>query len=137
MDNPASASDVADRWRTLTDAEASLADVLLGDAWELVRARVSNLDALNTAGTVTDGNVLRILCAMVLRVLKNGDGWREVSIDDYRRVRDVALSSGLLYLAADEFDTLQGTTGVGAFTITPVGSSTRPQPDLWFPTVVT
>ena len=43
---------------------------------------------------------------MVLRVLRNPNGVRQESIDDYTWIRDNAVSAGLLYVADDEVENL-------------------------------
>lgn len=102
MPNPASTSDIALRWRNLTDQEAANATAYLDDAWALLTTRRPSLEADMVAGTVSTGNVVRVVCAMVLRLLKNPDGKLEESIDDYRYRRDSAVSAGALYVTDDE-----------------------------------
>lgn len=102
MPNPASISDVVLRWRPLTEQEAATATAFLDDAWALLTARRPSLEADLTAGTVSHANAVRVVSAMVLRLLKNPEGKLEESIDDYRYRRDSALSSGELYVTDDE-----------------------------------
>ena len=102
MPNPATNLDVANRWRSLTAAEETVADTLLGDAWSILTARRPTLEADITAGTVTEANVVRILSQMVLRVMKNPEGYRSQSIDDYSYTRDPAASAGWLYVTDEE-----------------------------------
>jgi hypothetical protein len=100
--NPASIADIEARWRPLTEQEAINADVLTDDAWEILLTRRPNLEDDMAALTVSEPNVIRVVCAMVLRVLRNPDGLLEESIDDYRYRRDSVLSAGLLYATDDE-----------------------------------
>ena len=102
MANPATIADIEARWRPLSTQEAINAEAYLGDAWWLLQGRRPTLDADLTAGTVTEGNVVRIVTAMVLRILKNPDGKVEESIDDYRYRRDSLMASGLLSVTDDE-----------------------------------
>lgn len=102
MPNPATTADIAARWRPLTAQETTNATAFLADAWALLLMRRPTLEADITAGKVTTTNVIRVVVAMVLRVLRNPDGKLEESIDDYRYRRDSALSSGLLYVSPDE-----------------------------------
>jgi hypothetical protein len=102
MPNPATTADIEARWRPLTEAEATTAATLLGDAWWILVGRLPNLEANMTAGTVATENVIRVLCAMVLRVLKNPEGKLEEQVDDYRYRRDSAISSGELLVTSDE-----------------------------------
>lgn len=102
MSNPATVGDVEDRWRPLTDQETTNAEALLADAWALLLARRPTLEADITAATVSEENVIRVVVAMVLRVLRNPDGKLEESIDDYSYRRDSAMSTGGLYVTTDE-----------------------------------
>jgi len=102
MANPATVADITARWRTLTTQETTNATALLADAWALLLARRPTLEADITAGTVTTANVVRVVVAVVLRVLRNPDGKLEESIDDYSYRRDSATSTGGLYVTSDE-----------------------------------
>lgn len=102
MANPATVADVEARWRPLTAQETTNAEALLSDAWELLLGRRPTLEADLTAETISEGNVIRVICAMVLRVLRNPDGLSEEAIDDYRYKRDAILASGVLHVTPDE-----------------------------------
>lgn len=102
MPNPATTSDIVDRFRPLTAAETNNAQAYLEDAWALVTGRLPSLEANMTAGSVTVANVVRVISAMVIRVLRNPDGKSEESIDDYRYRRDSLVSSGILAVTDDE-----------------------------------
>ena len=102
MANPATVADIEARWRTLSTPESTNAQAFLEDAWALLLTRRPNLEADITAGTVRSDNALRVVVAMVLRVLKNPDGKLEESIDDYRYRRDALVSSGALHVTSDE-----------------------------------
>lgn len=102
MPNPATTDDVAARFRDLTPTETLYAGTLLGDAWALLLGRRPNLEQDVTDGTVTTANVVRVLASMVVRVMRNPDGYLQESIDDYTYRRDAAVSAGLLHVTADE-----------------------------------
>lgn len=102
MPNPAVISDIEDRFRPLTTAEAINAAAYLDDAWAMLLSRLPNLEANMTAGTVSTANVVRVLANMVIRILRNPDGKSEEQIDDYRYRRDALISSGALTVTADE-----------------------------------
>lgn len=102
MPNPATTSDIVDRFRALTAAETGNAQAYLEDAWALVTGRLPSLEASMTAGTVSVANVVRVISAMVIRVLRNPDGKSEESIDDYRYRRDALVSSGVLAVTDEE-----------------------------------
>lgn len=102
MSNPATTSDIEARFRPLTTAEATNAQAYLDDAWALLVGRLPTLEANMTAGTVSTANVVRVVCTMVIRILRNPDGKSEESIDDYRYRRDAATASGSLYVTPEE-----------------------------------
>ena len=102
MPNPATTQDLEARWRPLTPQEQINAQAYLADAWWMLTGRRQSLEANLLAGTVSPGNVTRVVCAMVLRVLKNPDGIAVESVDDYRFTRDSLVSSGLLMVTASE-----------------------------------
>lgn len=125
--NPATASDLQARsLRTLSAQELSVGATLLGDAWNIILARVPSvadrLDAL-PADLAFKALVVQVECAMVLRVLSNPDGKLEESVDDYSYRIDAALSTGALYLSDAEEDVLGIGDGLSsdAFTIKPAG----------------
>jgi hypothetical protein len=68
----------------------------------LLLGRRPTLEADMTAGTVTNANVIRVVVAMVLRVLKNPDGYEDEAIDDWRGRRSALVASGLLHITSDE-----------------------------------
>jgi hypothetical protein len=102
MANPAVVADVAARWRPLTTQETTNATAFLGDAWALLLSRRPTLEADITAGTVTTANVVRVVVAMVLRILRNPDGWDQESIDDWSGRRNALIADGVLRVTPDE-----------------------------------
>lgn len=102
MANPATVEDIEARWRPLSAQETTNAEALLDDAWALLLGRRPTLEADITAATVSEENAIRVVVAMVLRVLRNPDGKLEESIDDYSYRRDSATSTGGLYVTSDE-----------------------------------
>lgn len=143
MPNPAEVADVANRWRPLSDAEKIVAATRLEDAWRIVLNRFPDIEtrmaAYDPSGDppVTDLDpqvVIGVLADMVLRVLKNPEGKRQESIDDYSYLRDNALSAGELYLSDNEIDRLGGPGATSnAFTIHPYGvpGYATTAPDWW------
>lgn len=121
MANPATTADIESRWRPLSSQEEVNASTFLDDAWEILQMRVAGLDALITAGTVTAAAAKAVLCAMVLRVLKNPDGKRQEAIDDYSWTRDQAVADGSMYVSAEELDLLTPASSSTAFTVRPYG----------------
>jgi hypothetical protein len=67
----ATADDLAARWRPLSAEEEARADILLGDASQLIldEDKVGILDALEDPPSLT---LVRIVCAMVRRAMMSG-----------------------------------------------------------------
>jgi hypothetical protein len=102
MANPASIADIEARWRPLTAQEIVNANAFLGDAWALLTNRRPTLEVDMSAEIVSPENVVRVVCAMVLRVLKNPDGYESESLDDWNGRRSELIASGLLHVTPDE-----------------------------------
>lgn len=102
MPNPTTTGDLTARWRPLTAQETTNATAFLGDAWAMLLMRRPTIEADMTAGKVSSENVRRVVAAMVLRVLKNIDGWAEESVDDWRGKRAEVLASGELFVTPNE-----------------------------------
>lgn len=132
----ATADDVAARLgRALTAAEATMVPVLLEDVESLIKSRVTDLDAQVTAAppTIAQATVVKVEAWAVVRYLRNPDGKRQETIDDYSFTRDAAVSAGLLALTDDEWDELIPSAATSsAFTIRPYGDPTAPwNPSDW------
>lgn len=102
MPNPATVDDLVARWRPLSDQETTNAQAFLDDAWSLLTERRRTLEADMTAGTVSTATATRVVCAMVLRVLKNPDGYESESFEDWTGRRNAVAASGALEPTADE-----------------------------------
>ena len=104
MANPATVADIEARWRPLNSQETINATAFLEDAWWLILGRLPLIEDYITAGTVSEGNVKRVVVAMVRRMLRNPEGIRvvEESIDDYRQRRELLVGNDALYLTPDE-----------------------------------
>lgn len=105
--------EVAAGWRPLSDAETSVAQTQIGEALVMLSAKVPSL------ATKDEDLVKLVVKRMVLRVLKNPDGWRVEpggSIDDYTEgggTRDSTLSTGELYVSDYELGLLGVRVGGG------------------------
>lgn len=75
---------------------------LIEKATDRVYAAFPNLDDWISTGTLTAARVQGVIEDMVIRVLRNPNAYRQVSIDDYARMIDTALSTGALYLSPEE-----------------------------------
>jgi hypothetical protein len=123
MANPATTDDLESRWRPLSAQEAINGQTFLDDAWRMLRRRFPDLaDDIAAGDTDLSDEAVRIMATAVLRVMKNPDGMRQESIDDYSWTRDQAVSAGLLYISDAEFDSLYpdgNTTGAYSFSMLP------------------
>lgn len=126
MTNPASTSDLVARWRPLSTQETTNGGTFLEDAWRMLRRRITTLenDIADDATGDLEPEVVRVLATAVLRVMKNPDGKRQETIDDYSWQRDQAVSAGLLYFTDEELNSLivDNSGPTGAFTINMLGS---------------
>jgi hypothetical protein len=107
--NPATTADLESRWRPLTTQQTVNGQTFLDDAWGILRRRIPTLEAAMAdpdTGADLTAEVVRIMATAVLRVMKNPDGKRQESIDDYSWTRDQAVSAGLLYFSDLELDDL-------------------------------
>lgn len=103
MSNPASVDDVENRfWRPLTAQETTNVEFWLDDAWAMLLGRRPNIEADLTAETVSEANVVRVLAAMVIRILDNPRGLEEFALDDFRGRRNALAASGALSITSDE-----------------------------------
>jgi len=121
VSNPATTSDLASRWRPLSDAEEIVGSTLLADAWGILKDRIGGLDDLVADDADYAAKVVRIEANAVLRVLKNPEGLVRESIDDYSSERNGTIHSGELYITDAELDELSPGSGVQgrAFSLDP------------------
>jgi hypothetical protein len=127
MATPANIEDVSERFeRPLTPAETTAATKWLDDAWSIVRLNVPGVEARmaiasGQPGHLETDDVVRVICWMVIRVLRNPEALRQWSDDTYNQTVDTALSSGLLYLTPNELSDLSpatfGIAGNGMYSI--------------------
>jgi hypothetical protein len=138
MISPAMIDDLTARsFRPLTDQEQQVGGVLLEDAWNLI---LTNHPA--AADRVSEPSyealVKQVQCAMVLRVIRNPEGYLSEQQDDYTYRYDQAVSTGALYVSADELALLNAGAGTssGAWTIRTRagrGPGYWATPDTWVP----
>jgi hypothetical protein len=124
MPGPATITDLTERsFRPLTEAEQQVGGVLLEDAWNLILTHRPHVEAKVAADPAFRALVVQVQCAMVLRVVKNPEGYLSEQIDDYQYRRDSAVSAGALYVSDAELALLGNASGgsEGAWTI-----NTRP-----------
>jgi Phage protein Gp19/Gp15/Gp42 len=111
MVNPATVSDLEVRWRPLSDAERSRAEVLLDDAWRDVRRRFPTLEARMTAGALDYMDVVKVVAGMVKRVLIGGDAegitQQSQTMGPFGVAQSFGNPMGNLYLTAEDVATLR------------------------------
>lgn len=127
MASPANGSDLSDRsLRGLSQQELTVGTVLLGDAWSILKTRITGLEAREAAlptNAALHALLVQVQCAMVLRVLNNPDGKLSETQDDYSYRLDSSVSTGSLYVSDAEIALLGVGDSVseGAWTIKPAG----------------
>ena len=114
MTNPVTPTDVESRWRPLSATETVVASALLDDAWSLINRRIPTLTASLDDNRIPLSELVRVECAMVLRVLRNPDGLVQENVDDYMLRRSTAAESGELRLTVDEQEALTYQSGTSA-----------------------
>jgi hypothetical protein len=122
MPNPVITADLEARFRPLSTAEEVTAQALLDDAWAVLLTVIPDLEARMAAGTPSTSLVVSVASAMVLRVMRNPNGVRSWSVDDYSETRDNSIAAGSLYVAPEEVRLLTGLASSarsGAFSVTP------------------
>ena len=127
MASPANAIDISNRsLRVLTTQELAVGAVLLGDAWSILKTRVTGLEARESAlpaDLALRALIVQVQVAMVLRVLYNPEGKLSETQDDYSYRLDSATSTGSLYVSDAEIALLGANDSAsdGAWTIKPAG----------------
>lgn len=125
MASPATITDLKERsFRPLTEQEEQVGSVMLDDAWNLILTHRPHV-----ADRVSDASfrnlVVQVQCAMVLRVIKNPEGYLSEQIDDYQYRRDSAVSTGALYVSDAELALLGnapgGSEGAWSIDTRPIG----------------
>lgn len=102
---------------TLTEQQLELAAVLLGDAEVRLVSRIPDLLDRVATDPAFAAAVVQVEAWMVVRVLRNPDGYRQESEDGYSYSLDTRAAAGFLTVLREEWDAL----GVadGAFSIAP------------------
>ncbi len=98
--------------RDLSPDEAEQVSTLLGDAELLIKTRIPDLLARVAAGTIDSAVVIMIEANMVLRVVRNPDGYVQETDGNYSYQVSTAVASGRLSVLDDEWSWLGITRGV-------------------------
>lgn len=103
----ATATDIEDRLgRPLDESEAVIVETRLEDTEALIKSRVTDLDAQVTAGTILERLVVMVESDVVLRLIRNPDGYMQESDGNYSYTIDSRVSSGRLALLPEEWTLL-------------------------------
>lgn len=106
----------------------------LDDVEALIRARIPDLDAQITAGTISEALVVLVECDAVLRLLRNPGGYRSETIGEYSYQLDTRGSATGALMILDSEWALLGVSA-GAFTVAPYLESppiAMPVPPNWW-----
>lgn len=124
MDIPATTEHVrAEIERPLTPDEVRVIPEWLNRAWRILQREVPGIPARvalveSDAAYLSADDVRDVLVAMVERKVRNPEGLRDWSTDDYKQTTDTELSSGRIYVTEAEKSALAPRTivaGGGAF----------------------
>lgn len=127
-------SDVIARFRALTAEEQAVVPQMIRDAevdlvTKVVALRERFAAAADILATEPEDQksldfvdlVKATICAPVIRVLRNPDGWRQFTMDDGSFTRDKVISSGLLQFELDEVTRLQPRVALGGAYVVGLG----------------
>lgn len=101
----ATADDVSDRLmgRELDAEEEQIVTTRLGDAELLLRSRIPDLDDKVTAGTILEAVVVMVEAEMVLRLIRNPEGYTAETDGNYSYQISTKVASGRLEVLASEW----------------------------------
>lgn len=102
----ATPADVAASWPSYTSALEDLTETLLASASAIIRSRVPAVDARISAGQLSAELARTAAVQMVIRVLRNPDGYRQETAGSRMVTFDAALAAGELRWTAAEADLL-------------------------------
>jgi hypothetical protein len=106
----AEASDVAVRWgkaiESLEEPTVALIETRLGDAERMIKRRIPDLDAKIDADTLDVEDVKQVEADMVLRLVRNPDGYLSETDGNYTYMLQQNLSAGRLTVEPEEWETL-------------------------------
>ncbi|AFF28315.1 head-tail adaptor Ad1 [Mycobacterium phage Twister] len=115
----ATATDVENRWvRELSEEETRLVNTRLDDAERMLKRRVGDIQAKITAGTLDAEDVKQVEADMVLRLLRNPEGYTQETDGNYTYMLHQQLASGKLEVLPEEWEAL-GIRRSGMFVLVP------------------
>lgn len=114
----ATTQDVEDRFTRPLDAdETRVVATRLEDAERLIKSRITDLDDRVAAGTIDQGTVAMVEAEMVLRLVRNPEGYTQETDGSYSYSISSRVASGALEVRRDEWSLLGFRQG--AFVIRP------------------
>jgi hypothetical protein len=118
------AQDVQDRYeQDLDERLTALVTTRLGDAEHILKLKIPDLDDQILEGVIDVKTVILVESEMILRLIRNPEGFSQESDGNYSYAIYQQVASGKLEVTAEEWGWL-GTTDGGMFTI----SATLPTP---------
>lgn len=117
--------------RDFSEPETQVVQTRLGDAELILRSRIPDLDQKVLDGSIPEQAVIMVECEMVLRLVRNPEGYTSETDGNYSYQISSDVSSGKLSVLPYEWGLL-GVRG-GIYTLTPyleVPTRTWP-PDVW------
>lgn len=122
MECPADFDDVKTRsTRAISESQKPWVEAKLGDAWEMLKAKVPGLVERIESEDLSNSLVVAILAEAVIRVLKNPNSVRSTGIDDAQVTIDYTVASGRLYFLDEELALLMPSVAASGFYSVPLG----------------
>lgn len=103
--------------RTLDSSESQIVTARLGDAELIIKSRIPDLSTKITDGKIIQAAVVMVEADMVLRLVKNPDGFAQETDGNYSYTLHSDIASGRLSVLPHEW-ALLGIRG-GVYTIAP------------------
>lgn len=114
----ATAADVEARLgRTLDSSESQIVNARLADAELIIKSRIPDLSTKITDGVITTEEVVMVEADMVLRLIRNPEGYSQETDGNYSYTLHSDIASGRLVVLPHEW-ALLGIRG-GVYTIAP------------------
>jgi hypothetical protein len=104
-------SDVAARWRPLSDEESATASALLDDASALIRAEYPDIDSRIAAGVLSAASVLAVTAGMVKRAMiapADGVSQQSETVGPYSHSQSFSNPLGNVFLTAADRVLIEG-----------------------------
>lgn len=90
----------------LDETVLAVVDIRLNDAERLIKNRIPDLDAKILASDIDEADVRMVEAEMVLRLIRNPEGFTQESDGNYSYMLSVAVASGRLEVRKDEWGQL-------------------------------